>query len=274
MGAKVGNLMSVLSRRKEIEAHLDSLQITRYPEDSFVVINEPPPAQEKVTPREKPVMNVPVPVKPLETKTDTSSFKKPVREIEPRPDSLPITKHPEDSIVVTKAPPPVQEKITPLEKPVLKVTVPAKPMEKKTDTSSFKKPVIETKSAGYIFRPAEPQMVVLVLDKVDIVYVNEARVALNRYNKEKYSSQTLEVVTIPFDDNLKLVQIKSFSNAAEALSYLEKARSLAATEIFSWLPVDKYRFILLSEQNLEVLKEQKKLDIYIKFLKENLPGKF
>jgi len=274
MGTKVGNLMSVLSRRKEIEAHLDSLQITRYPEDSFVVINEPPPAQEKVTPREKPVMNVPVPVKPLETKTDTSSFKKPVRETESHPDSLPITRNREDSIVVTKEPPPVQEKVTPLEKPVLKVPVPVKPLEKKTDTSSFKKPVVETKSAGYVFRPAEPQMVVLVLDKVDIVYVNEARVALNRYNKEKYNGQTLEVVTIPFDDNLKLVQIKSFSNAAEALSYLEKARSLAATEIFSWLPVDKYRFILLSEQNLEVLKEQKKLDIYIKFLKENLPGKF
>jgi hypothetical protein len=30
----------------------------------------------------------------------------------------------------------------------------------------------------------------------------------------------------------------------------------------------------MTEQNLEVLKEQKNMDAYLKFLKENIPGKF
>jgi outer membrane protein assembly factor BamD (BamD/ComL family) len=214
LGLKVGTMMDVVSRRKEIEAHLDTLKITRYPEDSFVVIAETVPVREKekVTPREKQVVTAPKPVEPIKAKTDTTALKAPV--------------------------------------------------------------VTEKKSTGYVFNPKEPHMVVLVLDKVDVVYVNEARIALSRYNKEKYYNQPLEVITVPLDDNIKLVQIKSFSDAVAALSYLEKTRSVAATEIFSWLPADKYSFILLTEQNLEVLKDQKKMDAYIKFLKENLPGKF
>jgi hypothetical protein len=144
----------------------------------------------------------------------------------------------------------------------------------KTDTASLKAPVTEKKSAGYSFKASDAHMVVLVLDKVDVVYVNEARMALIRYNKEKYYNQPLEVVPFPLDDNLKLVQIKTFTDAGAALSYLEKTRSVAASEIFSWLPADKYRFIIMTEQNLEVLKEQKNMDAYLKFLKENIPGKF
>jgi outer membrane protein assembly factor BamD (BamD/ComL family) len=213
LGPKVGNLMSVLSRRSEIEAHLDSLNITRYPEDSFVVITETAPVREK-------------------------------------------------------------EKIAPREKeapPAPKVETAIQP---KTDTTSLKAPVTEKKSSGYSFKASDAHMVVLVLDKVDVVYVNEARMALIRYNKEKFYNQPLEVVPYPLDDNIKLVQIKTFSDAGAALSYLEKTKSVAPSEIFSWLPADKYRFIIMTEQNLEVLKEQKNMDAYLKFLKENIPGKF
>jgi tetratricopeptide (TPR) repeat protein len=213
LGPKVGNLMSVLSKRKEIEAHLDSLKITRYPEDSFVVIEETAPIREKekITPRQKEAPPAP--------KAETA-------------------------------------------------------IKTKTDTTALKVPVIVKKSAGYSFNAADAHMVVLVLDKVDVVYVNEAKMALIRYNKEKYYNQPLEVIPFPLDDNLKLVEIKTFSDAGTALSYLEKTKSVAATEIFSWLPADKYRFIIMTEQNLEVLKEQKNLDAYLKFLKENIPGKF
>lgn len=213
LGPKVGNLMSVLSRRKEIEAHLDSLKVTRYPEDSFVVIEETAPRREKekIVPREK------------------------------------------------EAPP------APKAETAIKV---------KTDTAAMKAPVIVKKSAGYSFNASEAHMVLLVLDKVDVVYVNEARMALIRYNKEKFYNQPLEVVPFPLNDDLKLVEIKSFSDAGSALSYLEKTRTVAATEIFSWLPVDKYRFIIITEQNLDIFKEEKNLDKYLKFLKENIPGKF
>ena len=214
LGPKVGTLMDVLSRRKEIEAHLDTLKVTRYPEDSFVVIAETAPVREK-------------------------------------------------------------EKVAPREKPLVTEVKPIEPIKPKTDTAALKAPVLaEKKAKGYFFDPKEQHMVVLVLDKVDVVYINEARIALSRYNKEKYYNQPLEVITVPLNDNIKLVQIKSFSDAVAALGYLEKTRSVASTEIFSWLPADKYSFILLTESNLEVLMEQKKMDAYLKFLKESIPGKF
>ena len=177
-------------------------------------------------------------------------------------------------VIAETAPVREKEKVAPREKPLVTEVKPIEPIKPKTDTAALKAPVLaEKKAKGYFFDPKEQHMVVLVLDKVDVVYINEARIALSRYNKEKYYNQPLEVVTVPLNDNIKLVQIKSFSDAVAALGYLEKTRSVAATEIFSWLPADKYSFILLTEQNLEVLMEQKKMDAYLKFLKENHAGK-
>ena len=138
----------------------------------------------------------------------------------------------------------------------------------------FSAPVTEKKALGFTFNAAEPQKVVLLLDKVDVVYVNEARRALDRYNKEKYYNQPLEMEIFPYDDNIKMVMISQFSDAGAALSYVEKTRSVAQAEIFPWLPKDKWKMILISPTNFEVLKEQKNLDTYLEFLKLSVPGKF
>jgi tetratricopeptide (TPR) repeat protein len=213
LGAKASNMLTVLSRRAEIENYLDTLQVTRMKEDSVYEVED---------------------------------------------------------LFVRKE----QEKITREEKPVVKATEPVKPIEKKVDSTVFKAPVTEKKASGYSFNAAEPQKVVLILDKVDVVYVNEARRALDRYNKEKYYNQPLEMEIFPYDDNVKMVLIGQFSDAGTALAYVEKTRAIAQAEIFPWLPKDKWKFLLLSPSNLEVLKEQKNLDKYLDFLKQNIPGKF
>jgi hypothetical protein len=73
---------------------------------------------------------------------------------------------------------------------------------------------------------------------------------------------------------MKILGIRPFSDVISAMSYLEKARNASATDIFPWLPADKYRFILLSESNLGLLQTKKNLEEYMKFLRDNLPGKF
>ena len=54
-------------------------------------------------------------------------------------------------------------------------------------------------------------MVVLVLDKVDVCILNEARIALIRYNKEKYYNQPLEVVPFPLNDKIETGGNKNIS---------------------------------------------------------------
>jgi hypothetical protein len=152
--------------------------------------------------------------------------------------------------------------------------VAVKPAITKADTTRMKAPVAEKKVEGYTYRAASPYQVMLLLDKVDIVYVSEARNALGRFNRERYSQQNLEVSTVALDDNRKMVLVATFPDVAAALEYYDNARSKAASDLFPWLPADRYSFLIVSPDNLEMLKTRKDLDNYRKFLKESLPGKF
>ena len=76
-----------------------------------------------------------------------------------------------------------------------------------------------------------PQYVAIVLDKVDPVYQNEARNAFNRYNREQYSTKGFTVNNQSVSDDIKLVLIGTFPNANEAISYIDKTKKLAVSEI-------------------------------------------
>jgi hypothetical protein len=106
------------------------------------------------------------------------------------------------------------------------------------------------------------------------VYVNEARTALSRYNREKFYQQPLELTPLTLTDDIRLVQIGTFTDAVAAMEYLDKAKAASATDIFPWLTQGKYSYLLISGENLELLKTEKNIDVYRQFLKQQLPGKF
>jgi hypothetical protein len=114
----------------------------------------------------------------------------------------------------------------------------------------------------------------IVLEKVDPVYVTETRNAFNRYNREKYYNKTFEINNIPLDENVKLVVVKQFDNAEAAIDYVEKARKLAGYDIIPWLPADKYSIYMISQGNLDLLMTSKELSWYKESLKNAFPGKF
>ena len=68
--------------------------------------------------------------------------------------------------------------------------------------------------------------------------------------------------------------IQGFENAAAALAYLDKAGNAAPREIIPWLPVNKYFFIMIDDQNLEILKANKDMQLYRKFLSVYAPKNF
>lgn len=122
------------------------------------------------------------------------------------------------------------------------------------------------------WQPDKPHFVVMILKDVDPVYVNEAKVAFQRFNSSNNFS-TKNIVKDALDTKNNLLVFSSFENAEDATSYLDKIKKVAPTQI-SWLAASKYMFIIIHEDNLNKLKSNKELDTYRKLLNNQYPGKF
>lgn len=118
-----------------------------------------------------------------------------------------------------------------------------------------------------------PHYVLMILNKVDAVYVNEAKNAITRYNGENYYGQTINITKDVLDAENNLLVISSFADAATALQYYDKLRKNAAAEI-SWLPASKYSFLIITDDNLQLLKANKNLTGYKSLLNTQFPARF
>jgi outer membrane protein assembly factor BamD (BamD/ComL family) len=242
MSVKAGNMISVLKRRSDIENYLTNLNIERARADSFTVALDTEKAQAKKA------ASVTVGV-------DKIVSKKP---------ELVAPEIPKNKETVSKTPVKAGE--------VTSATT--QPLTAKVDSSNFKIPVLEKKADGYNFVPTDQYLVVLLLDKVDVVYINEARNALNRYNREKFTQKALELTaTTTFDETRKIIPIATFKGVVEAHDYMTRASSSAASEIFPWMPKEKYSFFVITAGNLELLKTKKDLKQYLDLLQQNIPLK-
>jgi outer membrane protein assembly factor BamD (BamD/ComL family) len=161
-------------------------------------------------------------------------------------------------------------KTEPLQRQVVQAPVIAKT---KTDTTVFKAPVIDKKADGYEYNPIEQYGVLLLLKDVDIVYINEAKRALTRYNAERYAGNQLSLRNDKIGES-PYILISVFANAAEALGYVEKTAPIASKEIFPWLPAEKYAFAIISPNNLKKVLEEKAIGPYLQFIRAQIPGKF
>jgi tetratricopeptide (TPR) repeat protein len=122
--------------------------------------------------------------------------------------------------------------------------------------------------------PEKPHSVVIVMNKVDPVYVNETRNAFNGYNLENYYGNGLTIENSSLNDSIKFVTIGTFENADAALAYMNKAKALAPRQIVPWLPAGKYYFMIISPPNLTILLSNKDMAGYRKFLFTEYPDQF
>ena len=157
-------------------------------------------------------------------------------------------------------------------KPVVPpITINNKPV---TDTTAKPVQPPPTAATPFVFAPNDAYYVAFVLNKVDPVYMNEAKNAFFRYNRETFYNKQFTIELIEIDAENRLMLISPFKNAEEAVSYVEKTRPKTAGEIVPWLKGGKYYFSIITDRNLEILKQNKNLDGYKSFLDKNLPGKF
>lgn len=200
------------------------------------------------------------------------------RQIEEELTNLQIERPQEDSLFVEPMPiaAPVQrnDTVAIVKKETPKVTAPV--ISKTVGDSVLKKPIPppQKEASLYTFSADAPHYAVVILNKVDVVFGNEAKNAFVRYNRERYYSQPLESKLAPLNDELKLLLIGNFSNAQGAIDYVQKAKPIAGSQIVPWLKGDKYTFSIITEANLQALLGTKDLGGYLKFLEQNLPVKF
>jgi TolA-binding protein len=266
MAAKARALIDVLGRRKQIEDYLTNLHIERPAEDSTgtadpIAIVTPPPVAQQQPVVVQPAQQQPPPVtqQPVTTAPKTQQ----------PPATVPTTKQPDvaktDNKPVTPAAKPA---VTPAKPPVTQLPPPPVVKDSVKAKVEAPKPLVLTNNAE------QPHYVTIVLDKVDPVYVNEARNAFTRYNREQNSTKGFTVNNQTVSDDIKLVLIGPFPNANDAIAYIDKTRKLAATEIVPWLPAAKYSFAIITDSNLQVLMNNKDVNAFKKFLQQNYPGKF
>jgi hypothetical protein len=195
-------------------------------------------------------------------------------EIESELTALQIERPLEDTLYVEPMPvaPTVQRSDTSIiqKDTVAKVQVKAKPV---TDTA-FKMPAPVKSVSGFTFRADAPHYAVVILNKVDPVFINEGRNAFDRYNKEKFYNIPLEVKKFTVNDDIKLLIIGNFANAQAAIDYVQRTKPIAGAQIVPWLKGDKFTFSIVTEENLQIITDTKDHGAYQKFLDQNLPVKF
>lgn len=164
----------------------------------------------------------------------------------------------------------------PIVKPVADTSTKKPPVvinQPKRDTIAVKPPVVVTPGA-YANNPADVHYVVLILNKVDPVFSNEAKNAYTRYNRETYYNKQFSIELLQVDADNRLMLVAPFTNAQDALDWVDKAKPKTASEIIPWLKGGKYTYSIISERNLLLLKEKKDVDVYKAFIETHFPGKF
>jgi tetratricopeptide (TPR) repeat protein len=195
------------------------------------------------------------------------------KEIEEYLTNLQVTRVPDDSVlVVNDRKPMVRNDSTLIKTPARfdsskTITKPAD-LVNKTDSVAKAAPLV---SGPYTFNEAAPHNVIMLLDKVDMTYVNESKNAFSRYTGENFRNAGINIAKDTVNKEYALLVFSPFANAAEALLFLNKVKKAAPDEI-SWLPANKYSFLLIDDENLQRLKTTKDIAGYKDLLNRQYPG--
>jgi tetratricopeptide (TPR) repeat protein len=299
LSPRAQTMLDVLGRRKEIEDYLTNLKIERPGEDSAVVVSNDPVIK-KVTVDVPPLVPPVVPVDSAAIRQADSLTA--IQKLEDRLKAKaagvnPVAAKPKDSInpsfkvgavtmvdtfsrmipgikpdTVAASPDPNLAKNN-VDQGKLPAALPpavSRPADSNVVVTKPKPPAI---NSVYTADSEAPHMVIMILDKVDPVYVGEAKNAFNRYNKQNYFNLPIETTNQPLSDSLNLVVITPFPNAAAALDYTRKTAEIAETRIIPWMPKGKFSFVVITPANLQLLQSRKDLAEYLRFHGQAYSGK-
>lgn len=136
-------------------------------------------------------------------------------------------------------------------------------------------PVSGLHSENYLWDPASQHVVLVVMTQVATMYANEARNAFDRYNQAVHYQDNIGIDTVILQPGINILKLGPFKSIIEALDYEQDIRKNAPKQIVPWLSADKYRFMVISLDNLDVLRTKKNLTEYGAFIDsylKNMPA--
>ncbi|HSK13075.1 MAG TPA: hypothetical protein VK907_07645, partial [Phnomibacter sp.] len=131
--------------------------------------------------------------------------------------------------------------------------------------------------SSFKIAPNEKQVVVVVLEKIDLGYVNEVSYTLLNTNlRKRNENEVINVVKKKVRDDLWLVELHSpsFTNMQEAYNYIKYLKPNLRDDLITWLDESKYFFVTISQDNLAEVEKKGDIQLYYKVLREAVPGKF
>ena len=169
---------------------------------------------------------------------------------------------------------PVTNPVTPPVTTNTTITNPTPAVINKPATDTITNKPVQPVVSPFNHTPDGAHFVVLVLTKVDNVFVNEAKNAFFRYSRENYINKLMTTELVNIDTDNKLLLMSPFKNANEAIAFIDRAKPVTATEIIPWLKGGRYSYLVITEKNLDLLKANKDIENYKNFINQYFPGKF
>jgi hypothetical protein len=128
----------------------------------------------------------------------------------------------------------------------------------------------------FVIKANEPQVVAIVLERIDPAYVNEISYTLTNSPALNHEEDQITVAKKKIRDNLWLVELSSpkFTTMQKAYDYIKYLKPQLQNNLATWLDASKYSFISISEANLREIEKTQEASLYLKVLREAIPGKF
>ena len=90
----------------------------------------------------------------------------------------------------------------------------------------------------FVYNPNEPHYAVLLLEKVDDVFLLETKKSFVKYNYDNYTGNPPQVKIAKLNKDYTLVLLGPLSNAINGVNYVDKIKP-QTTKILPWLPTFK-----------------------------------
>lgn len=192
-------------------------------------------------------------------------------EIENYLTNLQVIRAEENQVIIGDDKPAVAVK--PEVKPVIKTIEPNKVPATSILKDSGIRAIPSMTNGVFTMEPDKPHYVIMLLEKVDVVYVNEARNAFLRYNRERFYNQPITITKDQLDAERAVLVFTPFEDADAAILYYEKIKKAAPSEV-SWLQPAKYSFLIITDSNLQLLKANKDIKAYKTLLNTQFNNRF
>ena len=119
----------------------------------------------------------------------------------------------------------------------------------------------------YRFSATDPHIFVYVLNKK--INANQLIFNIINFNLDQFDQLNLRVDLAELNSTENLILVKSFPNQQEVMQYLKAIRS--SETILKDMPEVSLLPLVISEENMKTLREDKSIDRYLKFFNENYP---